>query len=108
MSDTDNFINMRVAAKSNVKNLATSIAKNIQEGKRVELDAIGAGAVNQAAKACAVAAGQLAPLGYDVLVKPAFKTIEFEEAPGEAKEGEESSSGSTAKSALCFILVTKR
>jgi stage V sporulation protein S len=98
---------MRVAAKSNVKSLAASISKNIRDGNHVELDAIGAGAVNQAIKAIAVASGNLAPLGYTVTVKPCFKTIDFKETV-ENPETHTIEEGVVGKSALCFILIVNR
>lgn len=65
---------LRVAADSNPSSVAGSIAKNFQEGKRVELDAVGAGAINQMVKACAIARRFLAPLGRDIAIIPAFTT----------------------------------
>jgi stage V sporulation protein S len=39
------------------------------------LRAIGAGAVNQAIKACAIARGYVAPRGIDLSIRPGFATV---------------------------------
>jgi stage V sporulation protein S len=58
---TDNLI--RVGASTRPKSVASVIAKSVIAGHRPEIRAIGASAVNQAAKACAIAAGYTAPRG---------------------------------------------
>lgn len=64
--------------------VATSIVKNMQEGKLVEAVAIGAAAVNQALKAVAIARGLVAPCGWDLVVSPGFRDLMIE---GETKTG---------------------
>lgn len=66
---------LRVAGTTNVQGLATSIAQSIYEGNPPVLRAIGAGAINQAQKALAVARGIVASCGYDLYVKPGFSTF---------------------------------
>lgn len=66
----------KVKSTTPVKTLATSIGTClIKEGKEVTVRAIGAGAVNQMYKALAIARGQVAVSGKDLLIKPGFDTI---------------------------------
>jgi stage V sporulation protein S len=66
---------LRVAAKTPSKKLAASIAHALYEHRRVVVRAIGAGATNQAIKACAIARGYVAPRGLDLVVIPSFETV---------------------------------
>jgi stage V sporulation protein S len=63
---------LKVAGTSVPAKVATSIVKNIQEGNDVETISIGAGALNQAVKAIAIARGLAAPQGWDLTVRPGF------------------------------------
>lgn len=65
---------LRVAGKSSVKAVAGSIVKSFEEGKEVEVYAIGASAVNQATKAMAMARGFMSVKGYDLYMAPGFST----------------------------------
>lgn len=67
---------LRVAAGSNPQALASAIAHAIYDNRTVKLRAVGAGAVNQAVKALAIARGYVAPRGLDLVCKPGFSTIE--------------------------------
>lgn len=69
---------LKVAGHSCVSSVAGSIVKSVEEGKEVELSAIGASAVNQTCKAIASARGLLAYKSLDLLVRPGFKVIEIE------------------------------
>lgn len=69
---------LRVAANSNVKAVAGSISKCLEEGKIVEIYVIGAGALNQAVKGVAMARGFIATKGYDVIMRPGFASTEIE------------------------------
>lgn len=64
-----------VAATSVPSSIAGALAGMIKEEGFAELQAVGAGAVNQAVKAVAIARGFLAPLGYDLVCIPAFTDI---------------------------------
>lgn len=66
---------LMVAAKSMPASVAGALAETIKEEGFAELQAVGAGAVNQAVKAVAIARGFLAPLGYDLVCIPAFTDI---------------------------------
>ena len=72
---------LRISSKSNPNSIAGAIAGSIKEEnmKEVELQAVGAGAVNQAVKAIAIARGFLTPSGIEVVCIPSFREIEIEE-----------------------------
>lgn len=66
---------LKVSAKSVPNSVAGAIAGVVRESGVVEVQAIGAGAANQALKSVAVARGYLAPVGIDVVCVPAFVNI---------------------------------
>lgn len=63
---------LKVAAKSNPNSVAGALAGAVREQGKAELQAIGAGALNQAVKAVAIARGFVAPNGIDLICIPAF------------------------------------
>ena len=69
---------LKVASSSNPSSVAGASVKNMQEGKEVELLAVGAGAVNQAVKAVAISRGYISPQGVDITIKPGFEDVEIE------------------------------
>lgn len=69
---------LRVSAKSIPNAVAGAIAGVIREKGEVEVQAVGAGAANQALKAVAIARGYLAPAGIDLICIPAFTTIQID------------------------------
>jgi stage V sporulation protein S len=69
---------IKVSAKSRSTAVAGAIAGVVREEKRAEAQAIGAGAVNQAVKAVAIARGYLALDGIDVICIPAFTEVEID------------------------------
>lgn len=67
---------IKVSSKSISQKVAGSIANSFREGVReVEVQTVGAGAVNQAIKAISIARGYVAPLGYNLVCTPAFYDI---------------------------------
>lgn len=66
---------LRVSASSNPQSVASAIAHAVYDHHAVKLRAVGAGAVNQAVKAIAIARGYTAPRGLDLACKPGFTTI---------------------------------
>ncbi len=64
-----------VSSKSNPKSVAGALAAIIRRGGTAEMQAIGAGAINQAVKAVAIARGYLAPGGIDLAMVPAFVQV---------------------------------
>jgi stage V sporulation protein S len=69
---------IKVAAKSRSTAVAGAIAGVVRESGRAEVQAIGAGAVNQALKAAAIARGYLALDGIDVVCIPSFVEVEID------------------------------
>lgn len=66
---------LKVSAHSNPKMVAGAIAAFLRESNTVEIQAVGAGAVNQAVKAIAITRGYVAPNGIDLVAIPAFSEI---------------------------------
>lgn len=69
---------LRVSAHSNPKLVAGALAAILRGEGTVEIQAVGAGAVNQAVKAIAIARGFVAPNGIDLVAVPAFTKIEID------------------------------
>ena len=66
---------LKVSSKSTPNSVAGAVAGVIRENGAVELQAVGAGAINQAVKAVAIARGFLAPSGVNLVCVPAFVDI---------------------------------
>lgn len=69
---------LKVSTKSNPNSVAGALAAIIKEKNIVEIQAVGAGAINQAVKAIAIARGFVAPSGKDIVCIPAFTDIEID------------------------------
>lgn len=63
---------LRVSTKSNPNSVAGALAGVLREEGSAELQAVGAGALNQAVKAVAIARGFVAPSGIDLVCVPSF------------------------------------
>ena len=70
---------IKVSGSSRTSAVAGAIAGVFRENKRAEVQAIGAGAVNQAVKALVLARGYLKEDGYEVICSPEFADVEIEE-----------------------------
>ena len=68
---------LKVAALSKPKSVAGAIAAVLREKGTVEIQAVGAGAVNQTVKSIAIARGYVAPNGIDIVCVPSFAEIEI-------------------------------
>lgn len=66
---------LKVSSKSSPASVAGAIAGMVKDGVGVEIQAVGAGAVNQAVKAIAVCRGFLSPVGIDIACIPSFTDI---------------------------------
>ncbi|MEG2348564.1 MAG: stage V sporulation protein S [Clostridia bacterium] len=66
---------LKISAKSSPNSIAGAIAGLVKENGRVEMQAIGAGAINQAVKAVAIARGFVAPTGIELVCMPAFTDV---------------------------------
>lgn len=69
---------LKVSAKSSPNSVAGALAGVIREKNNAEIQTIGAGALNQAIKAIAIARGFVAPSGIDLICIPAFTDITIE------------------------------
>lgn len=67
---------LKVSSKSVPNSVAGALAEVIRSDNNAEIQAIGAGAINQAIKAIAIARGFLAPSGIELVCIPAFTDIE--------------------------------
>ncbi|RJQ12121.1 MAG: stage V sporulation protein S [Bacillota bacterium] len=68
---------LKVSSKSKPNSVAGALAGVLREKGGAEIQAIGAGALNQAVKAVAIARGFVAPSGMDIICIPAFTDVEI-------------------------------
>lgn len=66
---------LKVSSKSSPASVAGAIAGMVKDGVPVNIQCVGAGAVNQAIKAVAIARGFLIPSGFDISCAPVFSDI---------------------------------
>lgn len=66
---------LKVSSKSNPSKVAGAIANVFRTDGIVEIQTIGAGSLNQAIKAVAIARGFVAPSGKNLVIIPAFSDI---------------------------------
>ncbi len=69
---------LKVSSKSNPNSVAGALANVFREKGIVEIQSVGAGALNQAIKAVAIARGFVAPSGKNLVCIPAFSDISIE------------------------------
>ena len=69
---------LKVSSKSNPNRVAGALANVFREQGMVEVQAVGAGALNQAVKAIAIARGFIAPSGKNLVCIPSFQDIMIE------------------------------
>lgn len=69
---------LKVSSKSSPASVAGAIAGMVKDGVPVNIQSVGAGAVNQAIKAVAIARGFLIPAGYDISCAPTFSDVEID------------------------------
>lgn len=70
---------LRVKSNTAPQELAAAVAHACYDGKPPVLRAIGAGAVNQAIKGCAIARGYLAQRGQNLDIRPGFATVQMKD-----------------------------
>lgn len=70
---------LKVSAKSNPNSVAGALAAVMREREVAEIQAVGAGAINQAVKAVAIARSYLRDSAIDIVCAPAFITVEISE-----------------------------
>lgn len=69
---------LKVSSNSSPNKVAGALAGVLREEGKAELQAVGAGAINQGVKAVAIARGFVAPSGVDLVCVPAFTDIEID------------------------------
>ena len=69
---------IKVGSKSNPNAVAGAIANLLRENNIIEVQSIGAGALNQGIKAIAIAKGFVAPSGKNIFCTPTFADINIE------------------------------
>ena len=66
---------LKVSSKSKPNSVAGALANAFREKQTIEIQAVGAGSLNQAINAIAIARGYVAPTGKDLICVPAFSDI---------------------------------
>ena len=69
---------LKVSSRSNPNSVAGALAGVVRQVGSVEVQVIGAGALNQAIKAIAIARGYVAPSGIDLVCIPTFADVEIQ------------------------------
>ncbi len=69
---------LKVSANSQPKSVAGALAAVLRDNRHAEIQAVGAGAVNQAVKAIAITRGLVAPNGIDLIAVPAFSEVSID------------------------------
>ena len=69
---------LKVSSRSNPNSVAGALAGVVRQMGSVEVQVIGAGALNQAIKAVAIARGYVAPSGIDLVCIPTFADVEIQ------------------------------
>ena len=69
---------LKVSSKSNPNLVAGALVNILKNDKCAQVHSIGAGALNQAIKAVAIARGYLTPSGEDLTCVPSFLEVEIE------------------------------
>ncbi len=69
---------LKVSSKSNPNSVAGALAGVVRGCGAVEIQVVGAGALNQAIKAIAIARGYVASSGLDLTCRPTFADIEID------------------------------
>ena len=95
---------LKVSGQTEAKSLAGAIASCTREGSRVELTAIGAGSVNQAIKAIAIARQYVEEEAIDLCFRPEFVEI----AEGDVGEGQATHGQGGPTSALRITVLVEQ
>jgi stage V sporulation protein S len=77
---------LKVSSRSNPNAVAGAFAGVVREHGRVEVQVVGAGALNQAIKAVAIARSMLGAQGIDLVCVPTFAEIEIDGQPRTAMQ----------------------
>ena len=69
---------LKVSSKSNPNSIAGALANVLRDTGSVEIQAVGAGALNQAIKGVIIARGFMAPSGKNIVCIPSFREVMIE------------------------------
>lgn len=72
-------VTLKVSAKSNPNSVAGALAAVLRERDTAEVQAVGAGAINQAIKAVAIARSYLKGAKLDIVCTPSFVLVQIDE-----------------------------
>lgn len=72
---------LKVSSKSNPSKVAGALAGIFRENNEAEVWTVGAGSLNQAIKAIAIARGFVTPMGINLKVIPSFCDIKINDEP---------------------------
>ncbi len=79
MAEGDGVVEvLKVSSRSNPNSVAGALAGVLRQSGAVEVQVVGAGALNQAIKAVAIARGFVAPSNIDLVCIPTFADIEID------------------------------
>ena len=78
------MVELKASSKSNPNSVAGALASVLKENEKASISTVGAGALNQAVKAIAIARGFVAPSGIDLICTPVFLDLEID---GEDRTG---------------------
>lgn len=67
----------KATSRTNPSQLAGAIAGTMRDHDCVEIQSIGAGAINQSIKGIAIARGFLSPVGIEIVCSPSFREVEI-------------------------------
>jgi len=70
---------VRVSSKTNCSSAAGAISQQMRDEGMVNIQIVGAGALNQAVKAIIISRGHLAPLGFDLICRMSFVNLVIDE-----------------------------
>lgn len=71
---------IKVSSKSNPNNVASAISNIIKKDNMIDVQVVGAGALNQLVKAIIICRGYLAPLGISIACVPSFVNLQISES----------------------------
>ena len=69
---------LKVSSRSAPNAVAGAVAASVRSEGRVEIQVVGAGALNQAIKAVAIARTFVAPTGLDLICRPTFAEVRID------------------------------
>lgn len=71
---------IKVSSKSNPNNVASAISNIIKKDNIIDVQVVGAGALNQLVKSIIICRGLLAPLGINIVCVPSFVNLQINDS----------------------------